>query len=137
MVSPTSTATQATSMTGLVDKHRETLEWLSCSVLWKRELGFFQKVLDNNAPKFSELEDKMRIDHFQNLLLYYNGEVVDALRKKLRNHEHKLAELVQHPLETQTEYFKEHLSLMDEAASFNKAYNQYKDEFLQFVERVM
>lgn len=124
-------------MTGLIDKHRETLEWLSASVLWKKELAFFQKVLDQQAPKFDRTEDKMKIDHFQNLLLYYNGEVVDGIRKRLRGHEHKLADLVQDPHETDTAYFEEHAELMDEAATFNKAFNGYKEEFLQFVERVM
>ena len=34
----------------LLDMHRQTLEWLSATALWKRELSFFQNLLDKHAP---------------------------------------------------------------------------------------
>ncbi|HEY9009351.1 MAG TPA: hypothetical protein VIM75_24610 [Ohtaekwangia sp.] len=118
-------------------KHKKTLEWLSAAMLWKRELTFFQKLLDMYAPRFSSLEDKMMIDHFQSIFIYYSGELVDGLVSKLRNHEKLLGEALQENDETKTGYFKEHDHLMNEMESVRDQFIQYKEEFFGFIERVI
>src|SRR5688572_33341847 len=95
MVSVTSGTNEYILQPSLLEKHRRTLNWLSSTVLWQREFHFFQKILDQNAPKFTRVEDKKKIDHFQNLIIYYNGELIAGLRKKLRDHEHRLADMLQ------------------------------------------
>jgi DNA primase large subunit len=120
-----------------MEMHHQSLEWLSYSVLWKRELSFFQKLLDKYAPRFTEVNDKKRIDHFQHIITYYKGEVVDDVRKKLKGHEHKLAEMLQTLNESDMEYFKEHKFIMTEAASFAKTFNEFKHDFFEFIEPVM
>jgi len=119
----------------LLDMHRQTLEWLSATALWKRELSFFQKLLDKHAPTISAVEFKKQVDHFQNLITYYNGELVDILRKKLRDHESKLAHILQELKESDTEYFKEHHGIMDELDSFQKTFHTFKHSFYEFIER--
>jgi DNA primase large subunit len=118
-----------------MEMHHQSLEWLSYSVLWKRELNFFQKLLDQYAPRFTALEDKKKIDHFQHIITYYKGEVVDVLRKKLKNNEHKLADMLQSLNESDTEYFKDHKAIILEATSFAKTFNEFKHEFFEFIER--
>lgn len=46
MVSVTSTTDNYILQPGLLSKHRQTLDWLSSAVLWKKELALFQKLLD-------------------------------------------------------------------------------------------
>jgi hypothetical protein len=121
----------------LIDMHRSSLAWLSTSVLWKQELTFYQKLLDRAAPKLPGENQKKRIDHFQSLITYYGGELVDVFRKKLREHESRLAQMLQEKNESDTVYFKEHESLMDELVSFRTQYDNLKHEFMEFVEKVI
>jgi hypothetical protein len=120
----------------LLEKHSKTLEWLSASILWKGELVTFQKILDQRAPLLLTLDDKKKIDHFQSLITYYNGEVVDDLRKKLRDHENKLARVLEYKNESDIQYFKEHDTIMDQAATFSKLFKEFRTEFLAFTEKV-
>ena len=101
----------------MLGKHRKTLKWLSAAVLWKRELAFFQKLLDKYAPKFLTSAEKKQIDHFQSIIIYYNGELIDGLTTRLRLHEKKLSEMLQSHDETKMEYFKEHNHLMNETVA--------------------
>ncbi len=119
----------------LVEMHRESLTWLSSAELWKHEIGFFQKLLDQHAPKESAVEFKKQVDHFQHLITYYGGELVLELVKKVRDHEGKLASMLHNLDETEVSYFKEHDALMAELASFEKVYTEFKHSLFQFIER--
>lgn len=120
----------------LLEKHAEALQWLSASMLWKSEVTVFQKILDERAPLLSAKEDKKRIDHFQNLILYYKGEVIDSIRKKIRDHETRLARMLEAENESDTQYYKEHHTIMDEASTFSTVFSQFRNEFLNFIETV-
>jgi hypothetical protein len=137
MISVLSTTSKYILQPSLLEMHRTSLDWLSASALWKRELAFFQKLLDTHAPRFVEEADKKKIDHFQNLIIYYNGEVVDGLRKKLRDHESQLASSLQKENESDTRYYNDHKKIMDEASSFEKSFTDLKHELFSFVEEVL
>src|SRR5690242_6740666 len=108
MISVTAVTDNYILQAPLLLKHKQTLEWLSASVLWKRELAFFQKLLDKYAPQVSAVEGKKKLDHFQNVVVYYRFELIDALASKLRQHEKKLAEMLESRDETKIDYIKEH-----------------------------
>jgi hypothetical protein len=137
MISVTSTTDKYILQPSVLTKHKESLQWLSAAVLWKREMAFFQKLLDQYAPKFTAVEDKKKIDHFQSVITYYRDELIDTMSGKLRLHEKKLAEMLEAHDETKTEYFKEHDALMGELQSLSHQFTEYKDELFAFVERVM
>lgn len=119
-----------------IEKHSKTLELLSATVLWKGELRTFQKILDQRAPLLTTIDDKKKIDHFQNLITYYSGEVVDELRKKLRDHENKLAHMLEAKDESYVQYFKEHDTIMDQVTTFSNLFKEFRAEFLAFTEKV-
>lgn len=119
----------------LIEMHKKSLEWLSASVLWKRELKFFQHLLEKQAPSATSVDDKKKIDHFQNLIIYYSGELVDELRKKLRDHENSVARMLQEKNESDTGYFQDHQNLMDELQTFSDRFQEYKHELFDFIER--
>ena len=121
----------------LVSMHQQSLEWLSVSALWKQELNFFQKLLDQNSAKATSTELKKQMDHFQHIITYYGGEVVDGLRKKIRNHEKDLAGMLQCMNESDTQYFKNHEGVMSELLTFSKTYDQFKYEFFGFIEKMI
>ncbi len=137
MISVTGTTGRYILQPSLVSMHQQSLEWLSATALWKRELSFFQKLLDKNSIKATSTDLKKEMDHFQNIITYYGGEVVDDLRKKLRGHEGDLASMLQTMNESDTQYFKDHEKVMTELSTFSKGYDQFRHELFGFVEKVM
>lgn len=137
MISAISTTSKYILQPGLVSMHQQSLAWQSATELWKTELSFFQKLLDSYAPAFTNTDDKKRIDHFQNLIIYYKGEVIVDLKKKLRDHEASLAEMLKTENESDVKYFHEHKGLMEAAESFENVFIEFKSDFYQFIERVL
>lgn len=137
MISVTATTGNYILQPSLVEMHQKTLDWLSASLLWKRELNFFQKLLDKYSVKFATIDDKKQMDHLQNLIIYYSAELVDELRKKLREHEGRMARMLQQKNESDTQYYKEHEGLMNEVTSFYDRYCAFKHECIESIERVM
>jgi hypothetical protein len=137
MVSALSTSNRYILQPSLIEMHRKSLDYLSATVLWKRELRFFQKLLDKYAPKFSTSDDKKKADHFQSLLTYYSGELVDQLNQKLRQHEANLARMLQEKNESDTQYFKEHHEVMAQVESFSKSYDEFHHGLYDFIESAM
>lgn len=135
MISVTSQTGKYILQPSLIGMHRESVEWISATELWKRELAFFQNLLDQHAPKMDSVEFKKQVDHYQHLITYYNGELVDALRKKLRDHEKQLATMLQELNESDTEYFKDHAAVIEEVAAFAKVFAEFKHGFFEFIER--
>ncbi|HYG18273.1 MAG TPA: hypothetical protein VD816_05060 [Ohtaekwangia sp.] len=137
MISPVSITKNYILQPGLLEKHRKTLEWMSAVLLWKRELAFFQKLLDQYAPKFTDVEDKKKIDHFQNILIYYNAEVTGELRRKLIDHETRLATMLETMDESRTDYYKEHDGVMQDLEAFSRSFITYKEDLFHFIEKAM
>lgn len=135
MISVTGQTYEYILQPALISMHRETQAWLSAAELWKRELEFFQKILDKHNATNPHEEFKKQIDHFQHLITYYNGEVVDLLRKKLRDHEKKLAFILSEKKESDISYFQEHSGLMDEVRTFAETFSGFKQDLFNFIER--
>lgn len=118
----------------LLKKHKETLDWLSASLLWKSEAVIFQKMLDDYGKHFSSMDNKKKLDHFQNLLIYYKGEEIESIRKQLREHESRLAQMLESENEMDTQYYKEHEALMDQVITFSTRFTTFRKEFLEFIQ---
>lgn len=134
MISVLGTTGKYVLQPGLINMHTQTLDCLSAISLWKRETAFFQKVLDQNATRNDSVQFKKNVDHFQNLIIYYGGELIDQLRKKLQDHESKLARMLKEENESDTEYFQEHNGLMAELESFQIVFHTFKNAFFDFIE---
>ena len=119
----------------LLQKHSETITWLSTSMLWKSEVNAFQKILDERAPLLRTEEQKKKVDHFQNLIIYYKSEVIDNLRRLLRGHESRLATMLESKNESDIQYFKEHDGIMDKLQTFSDLFRQFRAELLQFAQQ--
>ena len=116
--------------------HKETSDWLSFIKLWRKELSFFQTILDGTAHYFTTPEDKKKVSRFQNLILYYHAEVLLELRTKLRNHESHLGELFTRKNAGANPYYPEHPSVMGELESFSKQFAELKNDFFKFIEKL-
>lgn len=99
-----------------VEKHRKTLDWLAETIVWKAELKkVVRKILGDLCLGATQIEYQKRIDHFQNLIIYYSSEVVVDIQKKLRAHEEKLAKMLEITAEWDIEYYRDHDILMGDA----------------------
>ena len=137
MISVAGTTGKYILQPSLLSMHQQSLDWLSVSDLWKQELSFFQKLLDQNSGKATSTELKKQLDHFQHIITYYGGEVVDGLRKKVRRHEKDLANMLQSMNESDTQYFKDHEGVMSELLTFSKTYDQFRREYFGFIEKMI
>lgn len=133
MVSITGGTNKYILQPALVEKHRKTLEWLSETIIWKAELRVIQKILDDASLATTYVEHKKKMDHFQNLVIYYSGDVVVEIRKKLRSHEDKLAKMLENNAEWDITYFKEHEVLMEEAEAARTRLAEIKTELLVWI----
>jgi hypothetical protein len=121
----------------LLVKHKATLAWLSVAALWKKELVFFQKLLEVCAKEVISQDDKKRVDHFQSIITFYRDELVDQLSAQLRLHEKKLADVFGTPDIPAFEYLNEHERLMTEIESMNSQLAQYKEDLYTFVLKIL
>lgn len=137
MISPIATTNNYILQPSLLTKHMKTLEWLSATILWKKELIFFQRLLDQYINQFKTDDDKNQMHHLQNIILYYKDELIDSLASKLRLHEKKLADMLETRDELKTAYIKEHMALMNELQSTNENFRNYKEELFSLVEKVL
>ena len=125
---------------GIEELHKDSKVWMSRIELWKRELLFFQKLLDSNSTKFNNPEDKKTEDHFQNLIIYYGGELLDEYKQSVRRQEKRLAELVSvdNPDKVDQAEFRTHqIRLKAKVDSFDREFRKYKHDFFAFIEKVI
>ena len=128
MISVTGVTNNYVLQPALLEKHAKTLAWLSATALWKSELAFFQRQLDGLSALSLVREDRSEVTHFQNLVLFYTVEVIEDMRKKLRNHESRLARMLETKSEWETQYYKEHGELMDEADALSDRFEKLKTD---------
>lgn len=119
------------------DMHRQTLDWLSTTLLWSRETSFFQKLVNTYSPKFTSGDDKKRVGELQKFISLYSSDLVENFRQLLRHHENKLADLYKERKEADTLYLEEHKNLMNELAAFSERYHKFRNELFSMVEKVM
>jgi hypothetical protein len=103
----------------LLEKHANTLKWLSATIHWKSELAFFQKILKKQKTTNLPTDVKREFDYFDNQFVYLTEEAIEDLRKKLRNQESRLAKMFETKSAWDTQYYKEHDSLMEDATKLS------------------
>ena len=132
MISVTSVTDNYILQPAIFQKHQTTVEWLSACLLWKRELKFFQKLLDKFSVHFRTVDDKKKVDHFQSIITYYGGELIDTYKSKLRTHEKHLAQMLGNKDETDTRYIKEHDALMGRVCLLDGSFDGIEHAFEHF-----
>ena len=120
MISVTGVTNNYTLQPALLEKHSRTLSWLSVTMHWKSELAFFQKVLRELKPSVTSREVMAEIENLENQILYFSIEEIEELRKKLRNHESRLAKMLEAKSEWDTQYYKEHEALMESSSALSE-----------------
>ena len=134
MVSPSVSTNRYILQPALIQKHKDSIDWLSSVAFWKDELSFFSKVLGDHSTDHQNINFKMQLDHFEHLINYYRFEVTEQLREKLIAHEMHLARMLRNHDESDLIYFREHDAVMDALRSFQTSMDELKLNFIQFIE---
>ncbi len=131
------TSTEVLLREGLMDLHKTSKQWVSEVGLWKLELNFFQKLLDTNAHKVTTYQGKKTIGHLQNLITYYQGELLDEFAKAVRKHEKFINKIVTGVESGEESYRVKHDIIEDKITSFRDGYKDYKIELFQFISELI
>lgn len=116
------------------DLHYSSRQWLFNIEFWRQELDFFQSLLDQFVSKAELVDHKKQIDHFQHLITYYKGELLDEFHQKTRRHEKMLRGMLNSEITDQNEAFREkHNILFDQIVSFDNQFKQHKLDFYEFM----
>jgi len=131
------TTTEFLLREGLMDLQKTSKQWVSDVDLWKLELEFFQKLLDSNAGRVTTYQGKKTIGHLQNLITYYQGELLDEFAKAVRKHEKYLNKIITGEESSEESYRVKHDIIDDKISSFKDGYKEYKKEFFQFISELI
>ncbi|WKN41667.1 hypothetical protein [Tunicatimonas pelagia] len=130
---------QPMSMERNIDEmYHNSLDWQSEVSLWKQELKFFQKMLDTYTRKCLSVQQKQRLSHLQNLLIYYNGELLDQFKQQTRRH----VKYLSHQMEEESslnlnEYQQKFGGLSNHLAAFATEYRRYKKDFFTLMSELI
>ena len=116
------------------DLHYSSRQWLFNIAFWRQELNFFQILLDQSVTKAELVDHKKQIDHFQHLITYYKGELLDEFHQKARRHEKSLRNMLNGTMEETIDTLREkHNILFDHIVSFDNQFKQHKLDFYDFM----
>ncbi|GAA4435851.1 hypothetical protein GCM10023188_28260 [Pontibacter saemangeumensis] len=122
----------------LADLHRESRSWLSDINFWSVEMDFYQRLLERVAGRITSVEGKKGIDHFQNLILYFKGELLDQFEHDIREHERYLERLLQNKSPFNEQLYREvHKKYEYQIKAFNYDFKQYRKDLYKFTERYL
>ncbi|GAA4295654.1 hypothetical protein [Nibribacter koreensis] len=134
----TSTSGHLLLSISLQDLHQESVCWLQDIAFWKTETAFFQKLLERVNTRVQNLEAKKRIDHFQNLLLYFRGELLDQYRHDIREHEFYLMQLIQNRAQVEEQLYREvHQGFQNQIRAFEADFKQFRLSLYQLAEEYL
>ncbi|MEM9671368.1 MAG: hypothetical protein AAF992_02170 [Bacteroidota bacterium] len=129
---------QMTMERSVEEMYHNSLEWQSEVSLWKQEMKFFQKMLDTYTSKCLSVEQKQRLSHFQNLLIYYDGELLDQFKQQSRRHAKYLAhQLEENESFNLDEYQQKFGGLSSHLSAFATEYRRYKKDFFGLMEELI
>ena len=120
------------------DLHYSSRQWLFNIEFWRRELDFFQTLLDRNVEKAKSVDQKKQIDHFQHLITYYQGELLDEFHQKARRHEKSMRAMLNgEPSNIDNAFREKHNILFDQIVSFDNQFKQHKLDFYNFISSLL
>jgi hypothetical protein len=133
-----STSTRYILPTGLPELHQQTNEWRSDLGLWKQELAFFGRLIDQYGKDLCLRDEIRELNHFRFLLNYYSSDLMNSLAARIGNHEVHLG-LLMKELERQDEsgYRTEHNALARQVQAFEQEYLCFKNELYGLLEKAL
>jgi hypothetical protein len=112
-------------------------EWKSSLGFYKDELTIFKNRLTEIVSKNNSKEIMKTVEHFENQFLL-QSENIDILQHDIGAHLNAMAgEIKEHAGHISSGQLAEEAQLKDRFESESKVYKELRDEFMQFLEKVM
>ena len=120
----------------LSDLHKEHVDWSEHLNFFKDEIGSFKHKLEEIVTNTSETGILAQVEHFQNQFIRQE-EVIDELMHEINVEEDKVVRNAKGDVETDHTLGDENMELVDQMKTFDKIYDELKDEFNQFVKNAL
>jgi hypothetical protein len=115
------------------DLHKEHNEWVSDMLFHKDEMKFFEDLLSLNLPKIKTTEQKAQLEHLQNKLIYFKGELIDKFLHDVKVHEFNLEKALESDHYDEDDLYKDHLKYRDDFRDLHRDILEYKRELFDFI----
>ncbi|MBT8327271.1 MAG: hypothetical protein KJP21_06075 [Bacteroidia bacterium] len=121
----------------LSELHKEHIEWRNQLNFVKDEIKTYKNRLSDVVSKNSKTEVLALAEHFQNQFIRHD-EVIDTLLHDINEEEHKIV-LMAKDNNVATDHRKadENEKLVDRMQIFDKIYKGLKNEYLEYLTKVM
>jgi len=117
--------------------HFEHRVWLNNLKFCKEEITIFEHRLEELVQRNTGKELLAELEHFQNQYIR-EKEVIDELRHDIKQHENFLEkESVEKPVAIDHRAFGDHAELRDRMETFERLYDELKQEFRRWLVKVM
>ena len=116
--------------------HDEITEWKSSIGLVRDEISAFQKELREIVNKNNNKEALKGVEHFQNQFIR-QLEVSDELFHALKTADRKLARTADTGTDSEFVFAEDNTVLRDSVETYNKLFQELKNEFHLFLEKWM
>tara|TARA_Y100000589_G_scaffold320020_1_gene349374 strand:+ start:47144 stop:47536 length:393 start_codon:yes stop_codon:yes gene_type:complete len=115
------------------DLHNEHKDWISDMQFHKDEMKFFEDLLSLNLPKIKTDEQKAQLEHLQNKLIYFKGELIDKFLHDAKVHEFNLEKALESDHYDEDDLYKDHLKYRDDFKALHRDILDYKKELFDFI----
>ncbi|MEX1188936.1 MAG: hypothetical protein WED33_06740 [Bacteroidia bacterium] len=121
----------------IIDQHREHREWLNTTAFYRDEVKIMQNRIEEIASKNTGKDVLVQVEHFQNQLIIQTS-TLDQLEHDIKKHENELAELIKaNPVASDHRRAQVHPEHADAMATFEKMFNELRQELIRFLSKVM
>lgn len=114
----------------------EHLDWLKELQVYKQELNFMQKKIEEVAMKDSSHETLTRVEQFQNQFIRQR-EVIDELRHAIKAHENDLEKMFMLGTVSDRQVAIDHIEQRENFERFVQIFDELKESFDTFASRIL
>jgi hypothetical protein len=117
--------------------HEEHVIWLNKMSFYKDELKVMNSRLEEIAAKNSSKEVLSQVEHFQNQFIVQN-ENIDVIKHSVNEHESFIQrEITLAPTANQHQLFADSPQIREKVDTFEKNFNQLRQEYNKFLSKHM
>ena len=119
------------------DLHLDHKVWRNQLNFQKEELTFFKHRLEEIVSRWTDDEVLQQVEHFQNSFLVQSNKIDELLHGINIHADNLVAEAKSNPTAIDHVHFDDHTKQRDQIETQWKLYNELKEEYLNFLRKVM
>ena len=113
-------------------QHEENTEWLKKLDFYKDEITILKGRLEELAQKNNAQEVLVEVEHFQNQFIIQRNNIDEIAHKVRENEQSLLEEIKSNPVAVDHRKMEYHAAEQDLVNSFEKVFNEVREDFNKF-----